>query len=190
MQTKKSCAVADQKSPPATQKQDIQFKTRESCIAADRKDPLSSLKQEFSLPEKIIYLDGNSLGAQPKEAAIRSAQVLQCEWGHGLIRSWNTAGWFDLPQRLGDKLARLVGAEENELVITDTISINVFKAMTAAVRLQQADHPERRVIVSERENFPTDLYMVQGMIELLQQGYILRLVDEELPLAMALAEDG
>lgn len=159
--------------------------TRESCAALDRDDPLAGLRQEFMLPEGVIYLDGNSLGPLPRAALERGRQVLVEQWGAGLIRSWNSAGWFELPTRLGDKLARLLGAGPGEVVLTDTISLNVFKALAAAVRLR----PGRRVIVSERDTFPTDLYMVQGMIEFLQQGYELRLTDEDLPLERALDED-
>jgi kynureninase len=123
-------------------------------------------------------MDGNSLGVLPKEAAGRAAAVIGQEWGAGLIRSWNTAGWFELPTRLGDKLGRLLGAREGELVVTDTTSLNIFKALAAALRIQQHQHPKRRVILSERDNFPTDLYMIQGMIDLLQQGYEMRLIDD------------
>jgi kynureninase len=163
--------------------------TREACLEADRLDPLASLRKEFFLPEGVIYLDGNSLGVQPKAAVARAGEVLNEEWAVGLIRSWNTANWFELPRRLGNKLARLLGAGDDEVVVTDTTSLNIFKALAAALRIQQAAHPARRVIVSERDNFPTDLYMIEGMIDFLQQGYELRLVDEALPLEQALGDD-
>lgn len=134
-------------------------------------------------------MDGNSLGVMPRAAAARAAEVITQEWGTGLIRSWNTAGWFELPSRLGDKLAGLLGAKAGELVITDTTSLNIFKALAASLRIQQKRQPKRRVILSERDNFPTDLYMIQGMIDLLQQGYEMRLIDDELPLDRALDED-
>ncbi|CAB3838050.1 MULTISPECIES: kynureninase [Achromobacter] len=163
--------------------------TREACVAADRQDPLAPLKARFDLPPGVLYMDGNSLGVMPRAAAARAAEVITQEWGTGLIRSWNTAGWFELPSRLGDKLAGLLGAKEGELVITDTTSLNIFKALAASLRIQQKRQPERRVILSERDNFPTDLYMIQGMIDLLQQGYEMRLIDDELPLERALDED-
>lgn len=163
--------------------------TRESCVAADRQDPLAPLKARFDLPPGVLYMDGNSLGVMPRAAAARAAEVITQEWGTGLIRSWNTAGWFELPSRLGDKLAGLLGAKAGELVITDTTSLNIFKALAASLRIQQKRQPERRVILSERDNFPTDLYMIQGMIDLLQQGYEMRLIDDDLPLARALDED-
>ncbi len=163
--------------------------TREACVAADRQDPLAPLKARFDLPPGVLYMDGNSLGVMPRAAAARAAEVITQEWGTGLIRSWNTAGWFELPSRLGDKLAGLLGAKEGELVITDTTSLNIFKALAASLRIQQKRQPERRVILSERDNFPTDLYMIQGMIDLLQQGYEMRLIDDELPLDRALDED-
>jgi len=162
------------------------MKTREDCAAADRQDPLAPFKERFDLPPGVLYMDGNSLGAMPRAAGQRAAQVLSEEWGRDLIRSWNTAGWFELPARLGDKLGALVGARAGELVVTDTTSLNIFKALAAALRIQQGAHPQRRVILSERDNFPTDLYMAQGMIDLLQQGYELRLADDSLPLDQAL----
>jgi kynureninase len=151
--------------------------TREQCAMLDRDDPLHPLRNDFALPDGVIYLDGNSLGASPKSAAARAAQVANDEWGNGLIRSWNTAGWHDLPQRLGNKLAPLIGAGEGEVVVTDTTSINLFKVLAAALRVQAARDPKRKVIVSEASNFPTDLYIAQGLADLLQQGYELRLVD-------------
>jgi len=160
--------------------------TRADCLQADRQDTLAPLKQQFELPPGVIYLDGNSLGVLPKTAAARATAVIGQEWGNGLIRSWNTAGWFDLPARLGDKLGQLIGAGPGQVVVTDTTSLNIFKALAAALRIQQQAAPGRRVILSERDNFPTDLYMIQGMIDLLQQGYEMRLVDEQLPLEQAL----
>lgn len=165
------------------------MQTRETCMQADLQDPLASLKQYFELPAGVIYLDGNSLGVLPKAARARSAEVIEQEWGVGLIRSWNTANWFDLPARLGNKLGSLLGANPDEVVITDTTSLNIFKALAAALRIQQSARPSRRIIVSERDNFPTDLYMIQGMIDFLQQGYELRLIDEETPLEQAVGED-
>lgn len=163
--------------------------TREACVAADRQDPLAPLKARFDLPPGVLYMDGNSLGVMPRAAAARAAEVITQEWGTGLIRSWNTAGWFELPSRLGDKLAGLLGAKAGELVITDTTSLNIFKALAASLRIQQKRQPKRRVILSERDNFPTDLYMIQGMIDLLQQGYEMRLIDDDLSLDRALDED-
>jgi len=160
--------------------------TRQHCIAADRADPLARFKDEFILPPGVLYLDGNSLGALPRTASARAQAVVESEWGQGLIRSWNSAGWFEMSTRLGDKLAPLLGAGAGEVVVTDTTSVNLFKALAVALRIQQARAPTRRVIVSERDNFPSDLYMVEGLADLLQQGYCLRLVDEALPLAQAL----
>ncbi|MEQ6289119.1 kynureninase [Vogesella sp. GCM10023246] len=162
--------------------------TRADCLAADARDPLAAFKQQFTIPEGVLYLDGNSLGVPPKTAAARCSKVVSQEWGVGLIRSWNTAGWFELPGRLGNKLGQLLGANDNEVVVTDTTSLNLFKALAAAIRIQQ-QAPQRRVIVSERDNFPTDLYMIQGMIDLLQQGYELRLTDDTLSLEQALDDD-
>jgi kynureninase len=128
--------------------------TREHCLAADASDELAGLRQQFRLPQDVIYLDGNSLGVLPQAAEERSLQVLRAEWGEGLIRSWNTAGWFDLPRRLGNKLGQLLGAAENEVVVTDTTSLNIFKALAAAMRIQQSAAPQRKVIVSSGTTSP------------------------------------
>ncbi len=162
---------------------------RNDALAADRADPLAALRDQFALAPDTIYLDGNSLGVPPRAAAARAQAVIGGEWGDGLIRSWNTAGWFALPRRLGNKLAPLIGAAEDEVVVTDTISVNLFKALSAALRLQNERDPKRRVIVSERSNFPTDLYIAQGLIEQLDRGYELRLVDDPAELPAALTDD-
>ncbi len=158
---------------------------RNSCIALDQLDPLASLRQQFSLPEGVIYLDGNSLGAMPKAAAARAQQVIAEEWGSDLIKSWNKAGWFDLPSRLGNLLAPLIGASADEVVVTDSTSINLFKAIAAALQLQSGQ-TQRKVIVTERSNFPTDIYMAEGLTRWLDKGYRLHLVDtpEELTSAI------
>ena len=149
--------------------------TLDDCQARDAADPLRPLRDLFSIPEGLIYLDGNSLGVSPKTAAARAAQVVRQEWGQGLIRSWNTAGWFDLPQRLGDRIAPLIGAGPGEVVATDTTSINLYKVLSAALSIAHADSPDRRVVLSERSNFPTDLYIAEGLCA--QRGYTLVLVE-------------
>ena len=128
--------------------------TREAAQALDAADPLRALREQFELPPGLIYLDGNSLGVLPRATAARVQQVVQQEWGQGLIRSWNSAGWMDLPQRVGDKVARLVGAGAGELVCADSTSVNLFKVLSAALMLARVDAPQRRVILSERSNFP------------------------------------
>ena len=151
--------------------------TREECIALDRADPLAALRDEFALPDGVIYLDGNSLGALPRRTAARLAEVAGHEWGEGLIRSWNTAGWIDLSRRIGDKIARLIGADTGEVCVGDSTSLNLFKTLSAAVALQRADSPRRRVILSERGNFPTDLYIAESIAA--AEGLTLRLADGE-----------
>ena len=165
--------------------------TQHDCLALDAADPLAALREQFALPAGVTYLDGNSLGARPKAALQRAREVLEEEWGVGLIRSWNTAGWFELPVRLGDQLAPLIGAEAGEVVITDSTSVNLFKALAAALQLQAADpaRAQRRTIVTERDSFPTDIYMAQGLIEWLDRGYRLQLVDSWDALPAALHDD-
>lgn len=163
--------------------------TLSHCQALDAQDPLAPLRAQFALPEGVIYLDGNSLGARPVAALARAQQVIAEEWGNGLIRSWNSAGWADLSLRLGDRLAPLIGARDGEVVITDTTSINLFKVLSAALSVQRQRVPERKVIVSEASNFPTDLYIAEGLAELLQQGYSLRLVNSPAELPQAIDAD-
>lgn len=165
--------------------------TRNDCLARDAADPLAPLRGQFELPQGVIYLDGNSLGARPKAALARAQQVIAHEWGADLIRSWNLAGWFDLPSRLGDKLAPLIGAARGQVVVTDSTSVNLFKALAAALQMQSANPATaaRRVIVTERANFPTDIYIAQGLIQWLDRGYALRLVDGPEQLAAAIDAD-
>ena len=151
--------------------------TLQDCRALDARDPLLPLRELFTLPAGVIYLDGNSLGPLPKAAPERIARAVREEWGEGLIRSWNTAGWFDLPRKLGDRIATLIGAEPGEVVATDSTSINLFKVLSAAVAIAAADAPGRRTIVSERSNFPTDLYIAEGLCR--ERGLRLQLVEPE-----------
>ena len=153
--------------------------SRDECVSRDADDPLASFRDEFELPPGVIYLDGNSLGARPRSASEVARRVVEDEWGAGLIRSWNTAGWFSLPGRLGDQLSVIIGGGSGETVVTDTTSLNLFKVLAASLRIAEVDHPGRRVIVSERDNFPTDLYIAEGLIALLDRGYQLRLVDDD-----------
>jgi kynureninase len=149
--------------------------TLQDCRALDAHDPLRPLRELFTLPEGVIYLDGNSLGPLPRAAPQRIARAVQQEWGEGLIRSWNTAGWFALPQRLGDQIATLVGAAPGEVVATDSTSINLFKVLSAALSIAAADQPARQVVLSERSNFPTDLYIAQALCR--ERGLRLQLLE-------------
>jgi kynureninase len=149
--------------------------TREACLGLDRDDPLRSCRDRFIIPEGTIYLDGNSLGVLPRGVAERLATTVKDEWAHSLITSWNDHSWFDLPRRIGDRLAKLIGAPAGTVVACDTISINVFKLLGAALRLR----PDRRIVLSDTGNFPTDLYMAQGLIDFLGQSHRLKLVEPE-----------
>src|ERR1700712_399537 len=137
--------------------------SRDDCLRRDGAAALAPLRGQFMLPEGVIYVDGNSLGALPRATPARVAAAVQQEWGDGLIRSWNDAGWITLPQRVGDRIGALVGARPGECVAADSTSVNLFKVLSAASRIVEADSPGRRVIVSERQNFPTDLYIAEGL---------------------------
>lgn len=127
-------------------------------------------KALFDIPEGLIYLDGNSLGVLPRGAAARATEVISQEWGQQLIRAWNTAGWMALPQVVGDRLAAMLGAPAGSVATGDTLSIKVYQALAAALKMR----PERRVILSDAGNFPSDLYMAEGLIGTIDKGYQLR----------------
>lgn len=132
--------------------------TREMCCALDRADPLAGMRQRFELPDDVIYLDGNSLGAMPAGVPLRMRRAVEQEWAHGLIRSWNEADWYDAPCRVGARIAALIGAHAEEVVACDSTSVNLFKVLIAALRLR----PGRSVILTERGDFPTDAYIDAG----------------------------
>jgi kynureninase len=134
--------------------------TRDDCLALDRDDPFATKRSLFALPDGVIYLDGNSLGALPKGVAQRIGRAVCEEWGQDLITSWNKHGWFTLPGRLGNRIGRLIGAPQGTVVVADTISVNLFKLVAAALRLR----PGRRIILSDTGNFPTDLYIAEGVL--------------------------
>ncbi len=135
----------------------------------------AATKALFHLPEGVIYLDGNSLGPLPKTAAARVARTMTDEWGEMLITGWNKAGWMVQPSVLGDRLGKLLGAAPGTTVLGDTLSIKVYQALAAALKLR----PDRKVILSDTGNFPSDLYMAQGLIGLLSPGYELKIVEPE-----------
>ena len=149
--------------------------SQQDCRQRDADDPLRTLRDLFDLPPGVIYLDGNSLGALPRAVPARVAQVVAQEWGRDLIQSWNSAGWFDLPRRVGDKIAPLIGAGQGEVVAADTTSINLYKVLSAALNLAAQDAPGRRTIVSERSNFPTDLYIAEALCR--ERGCTLKLIE-------------
>ncbi|MFM8691492.1 MAG: kynureninase, partial [Limnohabitans sp.] len=151
--------------------------TLQDCELLDQHDPLRTLRDQFDLPSGVIYLDGNSLGVLPRATPARVAHTLTHEWGQDLIRSWNSAGWFSLPHRVGDKIARLIGAQAGEVVAADSTSINLYKVLAAALHMAAADAPHRKTILSERSNFPTDLYIAQALCQ--ERGYVLKLVEPE-----------
>ena len=133
--------------------------TRDEARARDAADPLRGYRDRFVLPEGVIYLDGNSLGPLPRTAAPALADMAERQWGERLIRSWNE-GWIETPQRIGEKIATLIGAHPDEVIVADSTSVNLFKLLVAALR----HDPSRNVIVSEAGNFPTDLHIAEGAI--------------------------
>ena len=149
--------------------------SQQDCRQRDADDPLRTLRDLLDLPPGVIYLDGNSLGALPRAVPARVAHVVAQQWGQDLIKSWNSAGWFALPRRVGDRIAPLIGAGGGEVVATDTTSINLYKVLSAALNIAAQDAPGRRTIVSERSNFPTDLYIAEALCR--ERGCTLKLIE-------------
>ena len=137
--------------------------TQDALEKLDREDTLADKRELFALPQKTIYLDGNSLGALPTAVEAAVGELVSQQWGHDLIASWNKHSWIDLPVSVGEKIAPLIGAAAGQVVCTDSISVNLFKLLSTALSLQ----PGRRTIVSQMDNFPTDLYMVEGLAQML-----------------------
>ena len=147
--------------------------SREDALVLDAADPIAGARDRFALPEGMVYLDGNSLGPPPREVFERIAEVLRDEWSADLVRSWTSHGWIELPERVAGVVATLIGADQIEVVVADSTSLNIFKLLGAALRLR----PGRTVVLSEKENFGTDLYVAQGLAEHLGDDVSLRLVD-------------
>jgi kynureninase len=146
--------------------------SRADLVALDEADELARFREQFVLPDDVIYLDGNSLGPVPRALPARIAQVVEREWGQTLIRSWTEHGWLKAPLSVGEKIGRLIGAAPGSTVLADATSVNLFKLLSAALELR----PERGVILTEHGNFPTDLYIAHGLVELLGRGHEVRAV--------------
>ncbi len=155
--------------------------TRADCEGMDARDPLAFARERFVVPPGVVYLDGNSLGALPKTVSARLKDLVTREWGEDLIKSWNAHDWIGLPARLGKRIAPLIGASPDEVIVADSTSVNLFKLAAGALMLQSP----RRVVLTETANFPTDLYVMQGLADLLGGRCELRTVArEELPAAL------
>ena len=149
--------------------------TREELEKLDREDPLKQFGEEFNIPEGILYFDGNSLGALPKATLDRVNEVVSEEWGKKLITSWNLAGWYYLSERIGNKIATLIGADDGEVICVDGTGLNIYKVHAVALRMR----PDRKVILMEGSNFPTDAYITQGLIRHLEQNHEIRFVEKD-----------
>ena len=149
--------------------------TREDLEKLDRDDPLKEFGEEFNIPEGILYFDGNSLGALPKATLDRVNEVVSEEWGKNLITSWNIAGWHSLSEKIGNKIATLIGADDGEVVCVDGTGLNIYKLHAVALRMRS----DRKVILMEGSNFPTDAYITQGLIRHLGQNHEIRFVEKD-----------
>lgn len=137
--------------------------SRADCVLLDERDPLREMRENFLLPPNLIYLGGNSLGPLSRAAAEQVEAMTRVQWGQGLLGSWDEAGWMEAPQRVGNKIGRLIGGQPGEVIVTDSTSVDLFKLLIGALRLRE----ERHVILTEAENFPTDLYIAQGVADVL-----------------------
>ena len=152
--------------------------TRLTCAQRDADDPLRHARERFDLPDGIVYLDGNSLGALPRSTANNVADAIRAQWGHDLIKAWNAHQWVNLPQRVGAKIAQLLGAADDEVIVADSTSVNIFKLLAGLLHLNDLrNEPQRRVLLSEIGNFPSDLYIAQGLNAMLANRYEIRLVE-------------
>lgn len=149
--------------------------TRDVLLTADAADPLADKRREFHIPAGMLYFDGNSLGPMPLAVPARVESVMRREWGDDLIVSWNKHGWMDLPFRIGNRIARLIGAEDGSVLSADSTSVNLYKLVCAALAL----NPGRKTILSDSGNFPTDLYIAGGAAELMRRGVTLKVVAPE-----------
>ena len=159
--------------------------SRDACIARDATDPIGALRDRFVIPDGVIYLDGNSLGPMPRAAANTLCRTIEQEWGQDLIRSWNSAGWFEMPLRIGDRIGALIGAAPGQTVVCDTTSINLYKAVHAAMALR----PARDVVIAEAASFPTDLYIIEGAMKSAGRPMQRRLVGPDGPSIEALLDE-
>ena len=149
--------------------------TEKDCKVLDSKDPLAAEAEKYYLPEDILYFAGNSLGARPIAAKKRVASIIRDEWGEELVGAWNRSGWYSSPSRVGAKIARLLGACADEVTVADSTSVNLFKTIIAAMKL----NPRRKICLTDREIFPTDLYIMQGIEELLGEQFTLKTVTRD-----------
>ncbi|MBK5254673.1 MAG: kynureninase [Vicinamibacteria bacterium] len=156
-------------------------KTRTDCLNLDANDRLAPLRAHFMTEsvdaQSLIYLDGNSLGLLPRATPARVQEVVQGEWGRDLIRSWNENGWMTLSQRIGDKIAPLLGVGPGEVLVADSTSVNLYKVLSAALALTKADAPRRRLVVADRTDFPSDLYIADSLCR--ERGFELVLADDQ-----------
>ncbi|MDD9990353.1 MAG: kynureninase [Rhodospirillales bacterium] len=148
---------------------------RAVCERLDRDCPLAPFRERFALPEGLLYFDGNSLGALPKSTAADIGRVVREEWGRGLVESWLDADWFFLARQTGDAIAPLIGASAGEVVCADSTSVNLFKLAASLLRHSEG----RRTVVTERGNFPTDVYILEGLIDLSDGKFDLVLAEPE-----------
>ncbi len=157
---------------------------RADCLALDAADPLAYARVRFALPDDTIYLDGNSLGAMPKAAPAALQAVVVQQWGNDLIRSWNSHDWVNMPQRVGGKIAALLGAKSHEIVAADSTSVNLFKLLSGWLQQVQLNYiAARRFIVCERGNFPTDMYIAEGVSKLFGNRFEIKFVGDTMQLA-------
>lgn len=168
----------------------LNIKSRDDCVFADREDDLKNFRDKFIIPADTIYMMGNSLGLCPKKANEAVSRVILNEWGTHTIEAWSKSDWFKSSQRIGNKLGKLIGAASDETVMAESTSVSIFKCLATSIEIQKIDNPHRRVIVLEKENFPTDNYIAEGLLQLLATDrYEIRYFDDKNPIERVVDED-
>lgn len=168
----------------------LKLVNRDDCLRADEVDSLRDFRDKFLIPDGVIYMMGNSLGLCPRGAQEAASRIIIEEWGVQTIEAWTKSKWFVSSELIGNKLGKLVGAGINETVMAESTSVCIFKCLATAIAIQKIDNPNRRVIVLERENFPTDNYIVEGLLNLISTDeYEIRYFDVEHPLEEAVRDD-
>lgn len=168
----------------------LKVESRDDCRSADEVDSLRDFRDKFLIPEGLIYMTGNSLGLCPRGAQEAASRIITEEWGKQTIEAWSRSKWFISSELIGNKLGKLVGADIDETVIAESTSVSIFKCLASAIAIQKIYNPDRRVIVLERENFPTDNYIAEGLLNLMKTDeYKIRYFDNETPLEEAVRDD-
>jgi kynureninase len=168
----------------------LKFQSREDCEEADHVDPLRQFREKFHVPDDTVYMMGNSLGLCPRESQAALSRFILNEWAEQHIEAWSKSKWFISQSLTGNKLGKLIGAKNDETITAESTSVSIFKCLATSIAIQKIDNPSRRTIVLERDNFPTDNYIAEGLLRLIRsEGYEIRYFDDDNPLEKVVNND-